>query len=327
MFKAILVTKDGAGSRASIAQLAESELPSADVEVNVEYSTLNYKDALAITGRGPVVRSFPMIPGIDLAGVVCASNDVRFKQGDRVLLNGWGHGEVSWGGLAEKARLSSHELMHVPAGMSTRTAMCIGTAGYTAALCVLALVRHGVKPEDGEVLVTGANGGVGGFSVALLASKGYRVVASSGRIERSDRLRALGASDVVDRAELINPGKPLQKERWAGAIDSVGSHTLANACAATKYRGIVTACGLAQGMDFLSTVAPFILRAVTLSGIESSRAPMTERVEAWKMLVDTLSPQAIASMTTGEVTLEESLEASSALLDGRILGRVVVKIG
>lgn len=326
MFKAILITKHDAQSRASIVQMPESELPGLDVDVDVEYSTLNYKDALAITGRGAVVRKFPMIPGIDMAGVVAASRDAKFEPGDRVLLNGWGRGEVVWGGLSQKARAAPGELMHVPEGMTTRSAMSIGTAGYTAALCVLALLRHGLKPEDGDVLVTGANGGVGGFAIALLSAKGYRVIASSGRLEQADRLRALGAADVIDRAELTSPGKPLQKERWVAAVDSVGSHTLANACAATKYRGIVAACGLAQGLDFPSTVAPFILRGVTLVGVESSQTPIPERVAAWKMLEGTLPPETIEAMTTGEFTLEESIHASHELLDGKIVGRVIVKV-
>lgn len=327
MFKAILITKDDAKSRAAIVQIPESELPASDVDVDVEYSTLNYKDALAITGRGAVVRKFPMIPGIDLAGVVAASRDARFKPGDRVLLNGWGRGEVAWGGLSQRARVSAEELMLLPEGLTTRSAMSIGTGGYTAALCVLALLRHGVKPEDGDVLVTGANGGVGGFAVALLAAKGFRVIASSGRLEQAGRLRTLGAEAVIGRDELTSPGKPLQKERWIAAIDSVGSHTLANACAATKYRGIVAACGLAQGLDFPSTVAPFILRGITLAGVDSSQAPMPERVAAWTLLTGALSLVTFEAMTTAEYTLEESIPASHDLLDGKILGRVVVKIG
>lgn len=325
MFKAILVKKEEGGPYAAVVRLDESELPDSDVEVDVEYSTLNYKDALAITGRGPVVRKFPMIPGIDLAGVVTASKDAAFKAGDRVVLNGWGRGELAWGGLAEKAKVSASELMHLPAGMTARTAMAIGTAGYTAALCVLALMRHGVRPEHGEVLVTGANGGVGGYAIRLLAAKGYTVIASSGRIDQADRLRGLGASEVLDRESLSKPGKPLQKERWAGVVDSVGSHTLVNACASTRYRGVVTACGLAQGVDFPGTVAPFILRGVTMVGIESSQTPKPERTDAWKLLSATVEPKTIASMATLEISLEEAIDASRALLEGGVLGRVVVK--
>ena len=326
MFKAILVTKEADGTRASITGVEQSEIPDAEVDVDVEYSTLNYKDALAITGRGPVIRKFPMIPGIDLAGVVVASKDPAFKPGDNVLLNGWGRGELSWGGLTQKARVPARELMHVPKGMTLRTAMAIGTAGYTAALCVLALLRHPVRPSDGEILVTGGNGGVGGFAIRLLAAKGFSVVASSGRVDLADRLRALGASEVMDREALSKPGKPLQKERWAGVVDSVGSHTLVNACASTRYRGVVTACGLAQGLDFPATVAPFILRAVTLVGIESSQAPMSDRIEAWRLLEEAVDPKTIDSMVAQEVTLEDAIPASFALLDGHVAGRIVVKV-
>lgn len=326
MFKAILVKKEGEGVSTSVARLAESDIPDAEVDIDVEYSTLNYKDALAITGRGPVVRNFPMIPGIDLAGIVSASRDPQFKPGDAVLLNGWGRGELSWGGLAEKARVPARELMHLPAGMTTRTAMAIGTAGYTAALCVLALMRHGVE-RGGEILVTGGNGGVGGYAIRLLAAKGYAVVASSGRMDHADRLRALGALEVIGREALSKPGKPLQKERWAGVVDSVGSHTLVNACASTRYRGVVTACGLAQGIDFPATVAPFILRGVTLVGVESSQTPPNERIEAWNLLGEAIDVDTIDAMVATEVSLEEAIAASSVLLDGGILGRVVVKVG
>jgi acrylyl-CoA reductase (NADPH) len=295
------------------------------VTVRVSWSTLNYKDALAVTGRSPVVRKFPMVPGIDLAGVVEASADPAWKPGDRVLLNGWGIGEGHWGGLAQKARVRGEWLLRVPEAFTERQAMAIGTAGYTAMLCVLALERHGLQPGDGEVLVTGASGGVGSVAVPLLAARGHRVVASTGRTEEAEYLRSRGAAEIIPREELSRPGKPLGKERWAGVVDSVGSHTLANACATTRYGGAVAACGLAAGMDFPATVAPFILRGVTLYGIDSVRAPAERRQEAWRRLASDLDPAKIEAMTT-EVALGEVPAAAETLLAGRVRGRIVVDV-
>ena len=325
MFEGIVIEKDEAGYRASIATLEDSALPEGDVTVRVDYSTLNYKDGLAITGKGPVVRSFPMVPGIDLAGVVEASDHPDYQPGDRVLLNGWGVGEGHWGGLAQKARLKGDWLIPLPEGLSAHQAMCIGTAGYTAMLSVLALERHGVRPASGEILVTGANGGVGSFAILLLARLGYKVVASTGRLAEAEHLHALGAAEVIDRAALSAPGKPLQKERWAGVIDSVGSHTLANACAQTRADGVVTACGLAQGMDFPATVAPFILRGVSLVGINSVTRPRAERVEAWGRLVRDLDLAALDALAT-DITLDEAIGAAGDLMAGKIRGRVVVDV-
>jgi acrylyl-CoA reductase (NADPH) len=273
MFKGILIEKDEAGYRAALTDLEEAQLPEGDVTVQVSHSTLNYKDALAITGKGPVVRTFPMVPGIDLAGTVAHSTHPDYAAGDAVILNGWGVGETHWGGLAQKARVNGNWLVPLPAPFTPQQAMAIGTAGYTAMLCVLALERNGVTPAHGEILVTGAAGGVGSVATAVLTRLGYRVVAVSGRPAETGYLKQLGAVEVLDRATFATPGKPLGKERWAGAVDVVGSHTLANVCATTKYRGVVTACGLAGGMDFPATVAPFILRGVTLVGIDSVMCP------------------------------------------------------
>lgn len=325
MFNAVVIEKDDQGYRADIVQLDEQQLPDRDVTVAVHYSTLNYKDGLAITGRGPVVRSFPMVPGIDLAGEVIASRDPRYAIGDRVVLNGWGVGEGAWGGLAQKARVDGDWLIPLPGGISARQAMAIGTAGYTAMLCVLALERHGVRPDSGEIIVTGAAGGVGSAAIAILAKLGYTVVAASGRANEADYLRTLGAAEVIDRSQFSEPGKPLAKERWAGAVDVVGSHTLANVCAATKYRGVVTACGLAGGMAFPGTVAPFILRGVTLVGIDSVMCPRAERLAAWERLARDIDPAAIETMTR-EISLTEVIGAASDILDGRIRGRVVVDV-
>jgi acrylyl-CoA reductase (NADPH) len=326
MFKALLLERDGSATVARVTSLDEARLPEGDVSIDVEYSTLNYKDGLAITGKGPVVRTWPMVPGIDLAGTVTASSHAGFRAGDKVVLNGWGVGETRWGGLAQKARVPGECLIPLPAGLSSRQAMGIGTAGYTAMLSVLALERHGVSPDKGEVLVTGANGGVGSFAIAILARRGYRVVASTGRTAEADGLRALGAAEVIDRTALSAPGKPLQKERWAGAIDSLGSHTLANMCASMRYRGVVAACGLAQGMDLPASVAPFILRGVTLAGIDSVYAPLPERLEAWKCLARELDPKAIDAIAS-EISLDEAIPSASALMEGRIKGRVIVNVG
>jgi acrylyl-CoA reductase (NADPH) len=325
--QAIWLEKSDSGTEASFRELDDVTVDSADgdVVVAVEWSTLNYKDALAITGSSPVVRKWPMIPGIDLAGTVESAGSGEFQPGQRVVLNGWGHGELSHGGLATRARVPAEHLLALPEPLSTRDAMAIGTAGYTAALCVLALERHGVEPASGPVLVTGAGGGVGGFAIALLASRGYEVTASTGRPAETDRLQRLGATAVIDRAELSEKGKPLQKERWAGVIDSAGSTTLANACAQTRYRGTVAACGLAQGMDFPGSVAPFILRGVTLAGIDSVMAPRAEREAAWALLATQLDDTVIADMAT-EIPLSDAIDGARRLLDGQVAGRLLVRI-
>ncbi|VXC32378.1 MDR family oxidoreductase [Pseudomonas sp. 9Ag] len=325
MFKAILIEKDAEAYRARLTDLDEAQLPEGDVTVRVAYSTLNYKDGLAISGGSPVVRQFPMVPGIDLAGTVEASSNPHYKIGDRVLLNGWGVGEGHWGGLAQKARLRAEWLIPLPEALSERQAMAIGTAGYTAMLCLLALERQGVTPERGEVLVTGANGGVGSFAIALLARKGYSVIAATGRPAEADYLKRLGATTIIDRNELSNPGRALAKERWAAAIDSVGSHTLANVCAGTRADGVVAACGLAQGMDFPATVAPFILRGVSLIGINSVTRPYNERVEAWGRLCTDLD-LSILDEITHEIGLTEAIPVAHELLEGRVRGRVVVDV-
>ncbi|GLQ52111.1 MDR family oxidoreductase [Dyella flava] len=324
-FKAILISKDDAGYRAASTELAEDRLPDEAVAVEVAYSTLNYKDALAITGKSPVVRTFPLVPGIDFAGRVTQSKDPAFRVGDSVLLNGWGVGESHWGGLAQRARVKGDWLLPVPASFTPRDVMAIGTAGYTAALCVLGLQRHGVAPGDGEILVTGASGGVGSIAVLLLANLGYRVVASTGKQDEAAWLTKLGASEVIDRATLSAPGKPLAKERWAGVVDTVGSHTLANACASTRYGGTVTACGLAQGMDLPATVAPFILRGVTLAGIDSVYCPKPRRVQAWELLAQHLDKNSLHALTT-EIRLGEVIDLAPQMLAGKLKGRIVIDV-
>lgn len=325
MFKGILIEKDEAGYRAAVKDIDDSQLPEGDVTVRVDYSSLNYKDGLAITGKGPVVRKFPMVPGIDIAGTVEASDNPAYKAGDRVLLNGWGVGETHWGGLARKARLKGDWLVPLPSAFTARQAVAIGTAGYTAMLCVLALERQGVKPGDGEIVVTGAAGGVGSVAIAVLKRLGYTVVAVSGRPAEADYLKQLGAAEVIDRSVFSAPGKPLGKERWAGAVDVVGSHTLANICATTQYRGVVTACGLAGGMDFPSSVAPFILRGVTLVGIDSVMCPRAERLVAWERLGRDLDVDKLA-MITHEVSLAEAIPMAAQLIEGKVRGRVVVDV-
>lgn len=325
MFSGILITKDDGGYQAKLQRIEESLLPPGDVLVRVSHSTINYKDALAITGKGPVVRKFPMVPGIDLVGQVEHSSHAAFKEGDRVLLNGWGVGEVHWGGLAQLARLSGDWLIPLPAGFSPRQAMSIGTAGYTAMLCVLALERHGVQPGDGEIVVTGAAGGVGSVAIAILSRLGYSVVAVTGRTDEADYLLGLGAQEVLHRAQFSEPGKPLGKERWAAAVDVVGSHTLANLCATTRYGGVVTACGLAAGMDFPSTVAPFILRGVTLAGVDSVMRPKADRMEAWSRLVTDLDLQKLGAICH-EVPLTDVIPLATELLNGRVKGRIVVDV-
>ncbi|MDT8924172.1 MULTISPECIES: MDR family oxidoreductase [Pseudomonas] len=325
MFKAIVIEKREDTYSARLAELQDDQLPTGNVTVNVAYSTLNYKDALAITGKGPVVRQFPMVPGIDLAGTVEASDDPRYQPGDRVLLNGWGVGESHWGGLAQKARVNGDWLIPLPDRLNERQAMAVGTAGYTAMLCLMALERHGLTPAHGPVLVTGATGGVGSFAISLLAGAGYNVTAATGKASEDAYLKSLGATTIIDRTELSAPGRPLAKEKWAAVIDSVGSHTLANACASTMSEGLVAACGLAQGMDFPATVAPFILRGVSLLGINSVTQPFERRVEAWEKLSDQLNLDALSLMSK-EISLESAIAAASDLMDGKIRGRLVVDV-
>ncbi|TVT54027.1 MAG: oxidoreductase [Azoarcus sp. PHD] len=325
MFKGILIEKDEAGYRAALKDIDESQLPEGDVTIRVGLSTLNYKDALAITGRGPVVRRFPLVPGIDLVGTVEDSTNAEYKAGDQVLLNGWGVGEVHWGGLAQKARLNGDWLVPLPSQFTPQQVMAIGTAGYTAMLCVLALERHGVTPDKGEILVTGAAGGVGSVAVSVLTKLGYTVVGVTGRPEEADYVRELGAAEVLDREAFSSPGKPLARERWAGAVDVVGSHTLANVCASMKYRGVVTACGLAGGMDFPATVAPFILRGVTLAGIDSVMCPRADRLVAWQRLGTDLDIAKL-NLITNQIGLAEAIPMATQMLDGKLRGRVVVDV-
>ena len=325
MFRAILIDKQDGKQSARLTDIAQSDLPEGAVTVRVEFSTVNYKDGLAITGKSPVVRKFPMVPGIDFAGVVESSDSSDFRAGDRVLLNGWGVGEGHWGGFAQKARVKAEWLQKTPKEFTSQQTMAIGTAGYTASLCVEALLSHGLTPDRGEVLVTGASGGVGSIAIALLAKQGFEVVAATGKANETDYLKALGASQVIDRNELSQPGKPMQKERWAGVVDSVGSHTLANACAQTKYRGFVAACGLAQGMDFPASVAPFILRGVSLLGIDSVMAPREPREKAWARLARDLDSAAL-DRVSNVIGLEQTLRAAEDIVAGKIRGRVVVDV-
>ena len=327
-FHAIVVDKNNEQYTAELRTVGDEALKRTDgkdVLVRVSYSTINYKDGLAITGRSPIIRSFPMIPGIDFAGTVEESDDPLFRPGDDVILNGWGVGETHPGGLAQMARVKGDWLIHRPKGISAHQAMAVGTAGYTAMLCILALEKHGVAPADGEILVTGAAGGVGSVAIAILARLGYTVVASTGRTEESAYLTSLGAASVIDRAELSAPGKPLGRERWAGVVDSVGSHTLANACATTRANGAVTACGLAQGMDFPATVAPFILRGVALYGVNSVFVPRALREQAWQRLASDLDPQMLASMTR-EIPLSQVIGVAGEILAGHVRGRTVVDV-
>ncbi|MFN8821630.1 MAG: MDR family oxidoreductase [Betaproteobacteria bacterium] len=327
--RAIYLSKDNEQFSAQLREIGADELAAAtapaNVTVAVDYSTVNYKDGLAITNKSPVVRKWPMVPGIDAAGTVVASGDPRYQPGDAVVLNGWGVGETHWGGLAQQAIFKGDWLVRLPTGMTARQAMAIGTAGYTAMLCVMALQDHGVAPGAGEVLVTGATGGVGSVSVALLSQLGYSVVASTGKATEADYLHTLGAVGVIDRAELSAPGKPLQKERWAGVVDSVGSHTLANACAQTRYGGTVAACGLAQGMDLTASVAPFILRGVTLAGVDSVMCPQPRRQQAWQRLAAELDRRKLDAMTR-EVPLAGALEVAREILAGQVRGRLVVNV-
>lgn len=327
MFRAILLNKNEDGSTdAEVAQLDDAQLPEdGDVTVEVAYSTINYKDGLAITGKSPVVRKWPMVPGIDGAGTVLSSTHPSWKAGDSFILNGWGVGETHMGCHAQRAKLKGDWLIPLPSGMKARSAMAIGTAGYTAMLCAMALHQQGVKPEGGDILVTGASGGVGSVAVAVLAGRGYRVVASTGKLNEADYLKSLGASEVIDRSALSAPGKPLQKERWAGVVDSVGSHTLVNALAQTRYGGAVAACGLAQGMDLPASVAPFILRGIKLIGIDSVMAPHQARVAAWQALADEIDVAKLETIVQ-EIPLAAAIEHAPRILAGQVRGRLVVNV-
>lgn len=327
MFTAIYLTKDNDQFSAQLRELDDAELaantPGADVTVDIDYSTINYKDGLALTNRSPVVRKWPMVPGIDCAGTVAGSTSPLWSRGDRVVLNGWGVGETAWGGLAQRGRFQGAWLVRVPAPLTTRDTMAIGTAGYTAMLACMAIEDAGVAA--GEVLVTGASGGVGSFAVAILARRGYRVVASTGKLAEAPYLQALGAAEVIDRAELAAAGKPLQKERWAAVVDSVGSHTLANACAQSQRAAAVAVCGLAQGMDLPMTVAPLILRGVRLIGIDSVMCPLQRRVAAWQHLAEELDRPRLDAITR-EIALAEAIDAGAEILAGRVRGRLVVDV-
>jgi acrylyl-CoA reductase (NADPH) len=325
-FKAIVVDKAESGQTVGLADFDERELMEGDVTVGVEYSTLNYKDGLALTGKAPVVRRFPMIAGIDFAGTVQSSSHPAWKPGDKVILNGWGLGETHLGGYAQKARVKGDWLVRLPQSMSTRQAMAIGTAGYTAMLAVMALERAGVAPARGAVIVTGAAGGVGSVAIALLAKLGYTVIASTGRPAEAGYLKGLGATEVIERKELTGPVRPLSKERWAGGIDAVGSTTLANVLSMTRYGGAVAACGLAGGMDLPTSVAPFILRGVSLIGIDSVMCPLAMRQQAWGRLETDLDQAKIAAMTA-EIGLGEVIDAGARVVAGEVRGRIVVKVG
>ena len=325
-FKAIVIDKSTAGQTVRIADFDDKDLMDGDVTVRVEYSTVNYKDGLAVTGKAPVVRRFPMIAGVDLAGTVESSTHPNWKPGDKVILNGWGLGETHLGAYAEKARVKGDWLVRLPGNMTTREAMAIGTAGYTAMLAVMALERAGLNPSRGPMIVTGAAGGVGSVAIALLAKLGYSVIASTGRPEDADYLEGLGASEVIERKELTGPPRPLGKERWAGGVDVVGSTTLANVLAMTRYGGAIAACGLAGGMDLPASVAPFILRGVSLLGIDSVMCPLPLRQIAWRRLETDLEPAMIAAMTN-EIGLDDVMAAAQSIIEGRVRGRIVVKIG
>jgi acrylyl-CoA reductase (NADPH) len=325
MFNAIVIDKNDDVQSVALTQVDEAHLPEGDVTIDVAYSTLNYKDGLAITGKSPIARKFPMIPGIDLVGTVRTSESADWKAGDQVVLNGWGVGEGHWGGLAQVARLKAEWLVPLPSAFTGKQAMAIGTAGYTAALCVDALINAGVTPDQGEVLVTGATGGVGSVAVALLKKAGFTVAGSTGKASEHAYLTQLGADSIIDRAELSEKGRPLAKERWAGVVDSVGSFTLVNACAATKYGGAVAACGLAQGADFPATVMPFILRGVRLLGVDSVMCPKGPRLAAWARLARDLDP-ALLDVIAHEVSLGEALQAAADLIDGKVRGRIIVDV-
>jgi acrylyl-CoA reductase (NADPH) len=324
-FKAYLVQKTETGQSASLVDFNETDLMDGDVTVRISHSTVNYKDGLALTGKAPVIRRWPMIPGIDFAGVVVKSESTAFKTGDAVILNGWGTGETHLGAYGQKSRVKGDWLVSLPSGLSAAEAMAIGTAGYTAMLCILALERHGMTPAHGPALVTGAAGGVGSIAIALLAKAGWHVIASTGRPEETDYLKSLGANEIIDRAELSAPGRPMAKERWAVAVDSVGSTTLANVLSMTKYGGAVAACGLAQGMDLPGSVAPFILRNVALLGVDSVMCPKPRRIEAWQRLARDLDKSRLAALTT-TIGFDKLPETAAAILAGKVRGRVVVEI-
>jgi acrylyl-CoA reductase (NADPH) len=326
MFKAVVIEKSEGGQSVGFRDFDENDLMEGDVTVRVTHSALNYKDGLALTGKAPVVRRFPMIPGIDFAGVVETSSHPEFKPGDKVVLNGWGTGETHLGAYAQKSRVKGDWLIPLPQGLSPADAMAIGTAGYTAMLAVLALEKHGLKPGKGPAVVTGAAGGVGSVAIALLAKTGWHVIASTGRTQEADYLKGLGAAEIIDRNELSQPAKPLSKERWAAGVDSVGSHTLANLLAMTKDSGAIAACGLAGGMDLPTSVAPFILRGVSLFGIDSVMAPKALRLEAWNRLASDLDQNTLAAMTT-TIPLDRVIEAGRDILEGKVRGRTVVEIG
>jgi len=325
LFKALKIEKNDDQQTINLVEISENDLMEGNVVVDVTHSTLNYKDGLAMTGTSPIVRSFPMIPGIDFSGVVKSSEDPKFSSGDRVVMNGYGLSESHYGGYSERARVNSEHLLKLPENISNHQAMQIGTAGYTAMLCILGLEDFGIKPDSGEILVTGASGGVGSVAVSLLSSLGFSVIASTGRLSETDYLKSLGASSVIDRNELSEPSKPLGKERWIGAVDSVGSQTLSNVLAQTKYGGAVSACGLAQGMDLPSTVLPFILRGVSLIGIDSVMAPMSKREKAWDRLSKDLDMNKLAQMVI-ETNLDDIQGFAQLILDGQVRGRVVVNI-
>jgi acrylyl-CoA reductase (NADPH) len=324
-FKAIVIEKSDGGQKVGLTDFDEANLMEGDVTVRVEWSTVNYKDGLAVTGKAPVVRRFPMIAGIDLAGTVESSSHPQWQPGDKVIVNGWGMGETHLGGYAEKARVKGDWLVRLPARHSAREAMAIGTAGYTAMLAVMALERHGVAPQQGPVIVTGSAGGVGSVAVALLAQRGFKVIASTGRLSEADYLRTLGAAEIIERKELAGAAKPLARERWAGGIDSVGSTTLANVLSMTRYGGAVAACGLAGGMDLPASVAPFILRGVSLLGIDSVMCPIDRRREAWQRLATDLDAGKLAAMTS-EIDLAGVIEAGRRIVEGGVRGRIVVKV-
>lgn len=325
MFNALVIDQVDGTQQVALQQKAIADLPTSEVLVRVAYSTLNYKDALAITGASPIVRQYPMVPGIDFSGVVEQSNHPDYQVGDKVVLNGWGVGEKHWGGLAQYARVPADYLIHLPEAFSLRDAMVIGTAGYTAMLCVLALEQQGIRPDSGDVLVTGAAGGVGSVAVAILAKLGYTVTAMTGRATESDYLKSLGAQHIMDRAEYSQAGRPLAKERWAAAIDVAGSHVLANVCAAMKYRGVVAACGLAAGMDFPASMAPFILRGVKLIGVDSVMCPKTDRLKAWQRLAADLDPN-ILNVVATEIQLDQVQAVAPRFLEGQVRGRIVVSM-
>ncbi|NIF23164.1 acrylyl-CoA reductase (NADPH) [Candidatus Pantoea multigeneris] len=324
MFKALVIDNDEQGYRTTLKTLDDAQLPQQDVTLNVRYSTLNYKDALAILNKGPIVRQFPLVPGIDFVGDVLASDHPKWEKNTSAILTGWGVGEKHWGGLAQKARVSGEWLVPLPAGLRAQHAMAIGTAGFTAMLCVMALERQGITPERGPVLVTGASGGVGSFSVSLLARLGFEVIAASGRASDEQYLiETLGAVQVLDRSELSQPGKPLAKERWAAAIDSVGSHTLSNVLAGIQRDGVVAACGMAQGLDLPTSVAPFILRGVTLAGVDSVMCPLARREQAWQRLAE-LTDGTLLDKMTQVIPLSEAVKGAEDLLAGKVRGRLIV---